>query len=158
MTGIEPLASCPGLRVGRRGDLLVVVFDGQPTLDGLRVMEQASDRLTATGDKFVSVSVITAVKLEPLSEAVRAETMRLHRKFDAHALCSCTVITSRGVGSIVARTFLAGYQLVMRYHSPNQTFRDVAKAMAWVAKTVPSCRGLDGAPEAIEQFATQATP
>ncbi len=152
MLDVTELASVKGCRIGTLGDLIVTVFHGLGTLEQLKLLEEQQAKFVAAKGKVISLTVIASERLEPPTPEFRDYSTKLHHRFEPHLHCSAVVITTKGFAAVIARSFLAAYQLVVRYQTPHHTFRDISAAVAWVQKTAPHTVGLVGATEALEKF------
>jgi hypothetical protein len=152
MNEVTEVASAPGCRIGTLGDIIITSFTAVPQVAALDLLEKTQDAFVAAKGKVVSLTVISAKRLESPDPAFRERSARLQARFASSVLCSAVVITSSGFAAVIARTFLAGWQLVVRHEKPHQTFRDVASCVAWIQRTAPSTAKLEGAAHAIEKF------
>src|SRR5262245_13539985 len=93
---VTPLRAQKGCRVGALGDIVIVVFDEQATLEHLTLIESVQAELLKTHSKMVGLTIITADRLQSPSAEFRAESAKLHARFESHIVCSALVIESRG--------------------------------------------------------------
>ena len=136
------LAQGPNVRIGALGNILVSVFDGPPDEKTLEVVDRGTSLHAASHAKYVSIVAIVAEKLAAPTPQFREGATKLHARFEDQLLASATVITSRGMAAVVARTFLAAYQLIVHYKAPQQTFRDLPTAVAWLEQQVSEVKGV----------------
>src|SRR3954466_13504044 len=101
---VSLLAQGHNVRIGACGDVFVTVFDGPSDERTLEVMEKATAAYAAQHPKFVSIVAIVAEKLESPTPEFRTRSMKLHARFEDQMLCSATIITSKGVAAVMART------------------------------------------------------
>lgn len=158
MATVTTVAEGHGCRIGTLGNIIIAVFHGPGRLAQLKLLEETQAPFVAQQGKVVSMTIISSDKLDTPTPEFRAESARLQARFKPNLVCTAVVITTKGFAAVVARTFLAAYQLVVSYETPQQTFRDVASAVAWVQKTVPQTKELLGADAAITAFAEQKPP
>ncbi|MBL8954054.1 MAG: hypothetical protein JNK82_24975 [Myxococcaceae bacterium] len=149
MAEVTELARTKGWRIGTFGDVFITVIHGGASYDMLKALEEHQGRFVAAKGKVVSLTVIASERLEPAQAEFREASAKLQAHFEPHLLCSGVVITTKGFAAVIARTFLAAYQLLVRYKTPHETFRDVASAAGWVHRIAPQP---DGFAAALEKF------
>jgi hypothetical protein len=152
---IELLKAGQGCRLGAAGPLLVMVFDGEPGPDLLDLIEAEQRKHLERNAKMVGITVIAMEKLEAPSAEFRARAARLREVTTGRIHSSAMVVLTRGLVSVIVRTFLAGYQLLVQREHPEGNFKDIPSAVAWLQNVqgqLPEVKQLQGLAEAVEAF------
>jgi hypothetical protein len=158
---IEPIAAGHGCRVGAAGPLLVMVFDSEPHLEMLDVLDKAQAEHIARHTKMAGLTVIAMDRLESPGPEFRTRSKALSDKHFGAIENSAMVILTRGLAAVMVRTFLAGYQLLVHYDHPQKTFRELAPAIEWLQGLegqLPAVKGFTGLAAAVEAFVAKKTP
>lgn len=154
MSEVKELASIPGCRIGSFGNIIIMVMRWLSP-QALDLLEQHEAELIKEHGKVVSMTIITGDKLVPPPAGLRDRSTNLYNRFEPQLVCSAVVINARGFAAVIARTFMAAWQLVLTQKKPQQTFREISKAVDWVNAESPSTRAYAGAAQAIEAFAAK---
>ena len=120
-------------RIGTAGPLMLSLYKGPvgiPTLDEL-------DRLQAALlQQYPRISTIAVIdqhaSLFKVDEAVRTRSVELGKKYDGKVIGSAIVIATRGLGAVMARTFLTGFFLLSRAETPMKTYSKIDEGLAWL--------------------------
>lgn len=152
MGSVTLVAEAHGCRIGTFGDIFITVFDSPGNVEQLRLLERHQDPFVSARGKVVSVTIIAAERLESPTPEFRAASTKLQARYQDKLICSAIIITTKGLAAVVARSFLAAYQLLVQYKSPHQTFREIGPAVQWIQKVSPTTVGLGEATRALEDF------
>jgi hypothetical protein len=155
---VEPLASGHGCRIGGIGPMLVMVFDSEPELALLDMLDKTQTEFVARHGKITGITAITMERLQAPSAEFRQRSADLSAKNNKNIACSAIVVQSKGLAAVIVRTFLAGYSLLVRSQNPQQSFKDVPAAVAWLQAhpaQLPAVKQLEGLAEAVERFVRQ---
>lgn len=152
MASVTLVADAHGCRLGSFGDMFITIFEGPGSLEQLKLLELHQDPFVSARGKVVSITIIASPRLESPTPEFRAASTKLQEKYQNKLVCSAIIITTKGLAAVVARSFLAAYQLLVQYKSPHQTFREVGPAVDWIKKVAPTTPGLGEATKAIEDF------
>src|SRR5579871_4024818 len=109
-----------------------MVFDSEPHLEMLDVLERAQDAHVVRHGYMVGLTVIALDQLATPGPEFRTRSQQLSAKHHSHIKSSAMVILTRGLAAVIVRTFLAGYQLIVHYDHPQQTFRELRPAVEWL--------------------------
>lgn len=132
MTPVALRGSTSAGRIGVLGPLVVGVYDGPPQLELLDHLVRVHDESVARYGRFTSLSIVATPKVETPSAEYRARSNELTARFQPHIIGTGIVILSTGAAAVMARTFLAASALLVRQTHPQQTFRQIPQAVAWV--------------------------
>lgn len=125
-------------RFGSAGPLLVAFYGGSTTLAALEELSRAQDALLAKYPRISTLTVIGQAKsMLKIDEAVRVKSLELSQKFDKRVVGSAIVVTTKGLGAVIVRSFLSGFFLLSRAETPMKTFANVEEGLTWL-------RGLPG--------------
>lgn len=155
MENVKLLAEEHGCRMGLLGNMLITVFDSTGKMEQLELIERIQDPIVKEQPKLISLTVIQAVKLSTPSDAFRDASAKLQARYADNVICSAIVVAATGLSAVIARSFLAAYQLMVKPKAPQQTFRDIKSAVEWIQKTAPQASALVGVTPAVEAFAAK---
>ena len=80
---------------------------------------------------------------------MRSRSVELGKKYEKQVLGSAIVVTTKGLGAVMVRTFLTGFFLVSKSETPMKTFSTIAEGLSWV-------QGLPGQDVAVKTELTAA--
>lgn len=141
---VVELGRLQGFRVGAVGPLLVTVFEETATVERLALLEQLQEGFVRAHPKMYALNVVVGDTVKNPEPAVRETSARLQEKFNQATVASATVLAVRGLGAVIARTFLAALALLARGSTPTQVFKTVPEAARWL-------QALPGAPGELAQ-------
>jgi hypothetical protein len=155
MSEVQQRAAGFGCRIGTVGPVVISVFEGKPELGLLDLMDQVQTETVAQHGRFTAVTVVAMTRLEPPSVEFRTRGALLAAKHQEVMVASATVILSKGVAAVIARAFLAAYSLISQQRRPQQSFRDIAPAIAWLQNVegqLPEVKQMTELTAAVERF------
>ena len=121
------------IRLGTAGPLMVASYRGATTLAALDELSRAQDALLT---KFPRISTLTVIgqasSMLRIDEAVRTRSVELGKKFDGKVVGSAIVVTTKGLGAVIVRSFLSGFFLLSRAETPMKTFANVQEGLSWL--------------------------
>jgi hypothetical protein len=157
---LELLGASQGCRLGAAGPLLVMVFDSEPGPELLEWLEAEQKKHLGRNAKMVGLTVIAMEKLAAPSPEFRARAAKMREVTTGRINSSAMVVLTRGLVSVIVRTFLAGYQLLVKREHPEGNFKDVASAVAWLQGLegqLPEVKQLEGLAGAVDRFVGKKT-
>jgi hypothetical protein len=87
-------------------------------------------------EKFPRISTLTVIgqagSMLKVDEGVRTRSVELGKKYEKHVLGSAIVVTTKGLGAVMVRTFLSGFFLLSKSETPMKTFSTIAEGLAWL--------------------------
>lgn len=120
-------------RLGAAGPLLVALYRGSTTVAVLDELDRTQEALLRKYPKISTFTVIgQATTLLKVDEGVRARSVELGKKYEKDVVGSAIVVTTKGLGAVMVRTFLSGFFLLSRSETPMKTFSTVADGLAWL--------------------------
>jgi hypothetical protein len=156
---VTELAHSNDCRIGSLGPVLITVLYGEGTYAVLDLIDATQTAFVRDHPKLISMTVIASPKLSAkLPPDFRERSAALQRKFDNNLLATAVVIQSRGIVAVIARAFMAAYELVAQARAPRQTFRNIGDAVTWIGTLNPEAKAIAGAAEAVELFVREKLP
>lgn len=120
-------------RLGSAGPLLVALYRGSTSVAVLNELDRTQEALLRKYPKISTLTVIgQASSLLKVEDGVRARSVELGKKYEKDVLGSAIVVTTRGLGAVMVRTFLSGFFLLSKSETPMKTFPTIADGLAWV--------------------------
>lgn len=120
-------------RLGAGGPLLVALYRGSTNVAVLDELDRTQEALLRKYPKISTLTVIgQATSLFKVDEAVRARSVELGKKYEKDVVGSAIVVTTKGLGAVMVRTFLSGFFLLSKSETPMKTFSTLAEGLAWV--------------------------
>ena len=120
-------------RFGTAGPLMVTLYRGTSNLAMLEELDRAQEALIAKHTRISTIAVIAlAGSMLKTDDAVRSRSVALGKKYEKSVLGSAIVVTTRGLGAVMVRTFLSGFFLLSRAETPMKTFSSIAEGLSWV--------------------------
>ena len=120
-------------RFGTAGPLMVTLYRGTSNLAMLEELDRAQEALIAKHTRISTIAVIAlAGSMLKTDDAVRSRSVALGKKYEKSVLGSAIVVTTRGLGAVMVRTFLTGFFLLSRAETPMKTFSSIAEGLSWV--------------------------
>jgi hypothetical protein len=120
-------------RFGTAGPLLIVVYRGTTSVAVLNELDKVQESMLQKHPRISTLTLIsqasTALKVD---EGVRARSVELGKKYEAKVVGSAIVVTAKGLGAVMVRTFLSGFFLLSRAESPMKTFASVQEGLSWL--------------------------
>ena len=153
MATVTPLAAGSGCKIGLLGNVFITVFESPGQMKQLELIDQTQEPIVKEKGRLVSLTIIAAPKLSAPSNEFRDASAKLQAKYQDSVICSAIVIQASGLSAVIARTFLAGYQLMVKQAAPTQTFREVKPAVEWLQTLSPQSEGTSAVLQAVEKFA-----
>lgn len=124
-------------RLGAAGPLLVALYRGSTSVSVLNELDRTQEALLAKHARISTLTVIgQATSMLKVDEAVRTRSVELGKKFDGKVVGSAIVVTAKGLGSVIVRTFLSGFFLLSRAETPMRTFASIEEGLVWL-RTLP---------------------
>jgi hypothetical protein len=120
-------------RFGTAGPLLIVVYRGTANVAVLNELDRVQESMLQQHPRISTLTLIsqasTALKVE---EGVRARGVELGKKYETKVVGSAIVVTAKGLGAVMVRTFLSGFFLLSRAETPMKTFASVQEGLSWL--------------------------
>lgn len=124
-------------RLGAAGSLLVALYRGSASVAVLDELSRTQEALLAKYPRISTLTVIgQASSMIRVDEALRTRSVELGKKFDGKVVGSAIVVTTKGLGAVIVRTFLSGFFLLSRAETPMRTFASIEAGLAWL-RTLP---------------------
>ena len=124
-------------RLGAAGSLLVALYRGSASVAVLDELSRTQEALLAKYPRISTLTVIgQASSMIRVDEALRTRSVELGKKFDGKVVGSAIVVTTKGLGAVIVRTFLSGFFLLSRAETPMRTFASIEEGLAWL-RTLP---------------------
>jgi hypothetical protein len=149
---VTQLAAGHEIRIGGLGPVLITVFDGAAPLAALELLDATQAQFVAQHPRIVTMTIIASPKLTAPPAGMRERSAQLFAKYEPNMACSAVVIRTSGLAAVIARSFLAAYQLVIPQKVPQRTFRGLPEAIAWCQTHSPDAAKQPRLAEAIERF------
>lgn len=123
----------PDARLGAAGSLLVALYRGSGSVAMLDELNRTQEALLAKHPRISTLTVIgQATSMIRVDEAVRTKSVELGKKFDGKVVGSAIVVTTKGLGAVIVRTFLSGFFLLSRAETPMKTFASIEEGLIWL--------------------------
>lgn len=120
-------------RMGAAGSLLVTLYRGSASVAVLDELSRTQEALLAKHPRISTLTVIgQASSMIRVDEAVRTRSVELGKKFDGRVVGSAIVVTTKGLGAVIVRTFLSGFFLLSRAETPMRTFPSIEEGLVWL--------------------------
>jgi hypothetical protein len=149
---VTQLASGHQTRIGGIGNVLITVLDGMANLESLELIDTTQGQFVAQNPRIVVLNVIASPRLSSPPAGMRERSAKLFSKYEANLACSAIVVKTNGLAAVIARSFLAAYQLLIPQKVPQRTFRDLPEAVAWCQTHSPDAAKQPRLAEALERF------
>ncbi len=121
------------VRFGTAGPLLVTLYRGPNSVAMLDELDRAQEALIAKHARISTIAIIAlAGSMLKADDAVRTRSVALGKKYEKSVRGSAIVVTTRGLGAVMVRTFLSGFFLLSRAETPMKTFSTIAEGLSWV--------------------------
>lgn len=136
------------VRFGSAGPLLLALYSGTTSLEMLDALDRTQETLLKTYKRISTLTVIGQVAhMLKMHDGVRARSVELGKKYEKNVVGSAIVVTTKGLGAVMVRTFLSGFFLLSRSETPMRTFSKISDGLSW----------LQSLPEQDLQVKTQIT-
>ena len=120
-------------RIGTAGPLLLALYKGSTSVTFLDELDRVQTTLLQKYSRISTISVIGQhTSLVKVDEAVRTRSVELGKKYDGKVIGSAIVIATRGLGAVMARTFLTGFFLLSRAETPMKIYFKIDEGLAWL--------------------------
>ncbi len=120
-------------RLGAAGSLLVALYRGSASVPLLDELSRTQEALLAKHPRISTLTVIgQASSMIRVDEAVRTRSVELGKKFDGKVVGSAIVVTTKGLGAVIVRTFLSGFFLLSKAETPMRTFATIEEGLVWL--------------------------
>ena len=120
-------------RFGTAGPLLIVVYRGTANVAVLNELDKVQESMLQKYPRISTLTLISqasaALKVE---DGVRARSVELGKKYETKVIGSAIVVSARGLGAVMVRTFLSGFFLLSRAESPMKTFASIQEGLSWL--------------------------
>ncbi len=130
---ITKLYESERVRFGSAGPLILMQYKSTPTLDEVRLVERFEDELLK---QYPKISVFNVVEqtgaILRVPDDVRDYSAKLSDKFASRIVGSAMVVTAKGLGAVMARTFLSGFFLLSRAELLIRSFSTVPEGLTWL--------------------------
>lgn len=121
------------IRVAVSNSFIVTTGRGELTAEAIGELEQVESQVAQTHGRFTTLVVFSSFMVGPPSAAAREAASRLAKKLEKNTCAVAFVVSQRGLGAVVVRTFLSAYFMVTHTEFPQQVFKSVGEAAAWLA-------------------------
>ncbi|MBK7865000.1 MAG: hypothetical protein IPJ65_41655 [Archangiaceae bacterium] len=128
MPPLTEVARTPTFRLARSGKLVVAVYHGPGTVSDLDALVALQLKVIAELGSQVSMTVITTLREMPKPE-VREKVVAVGREHPELGKGALLVLTAKGIGAVLFRTFMAATGLLSHTVSQVTTVRTVAEAV-----------------------------
>lgn len=120
-------------RFGSAGPLLVALYRGSTSPGMLEELDRTQEALLK---KFPRISTLTVIgqasSILKVDESVRTRSVELGKKYEKQVIGSAIIVTTKGLGAVMVRTFLTGFFLLSKAEMPMRTFSTVAEGLSWL--------------------------
>ena len=138
MAPVTELARTSTMLIGNSGPIFVSVWAGESLDIDYDRLELAEASFAKRNPKFYSLTIITRVVATPKgAELAKRRGLAVLKRFAPNLLCSASVISSRGLGAAVARSFTTAFNMMSGLAIPMKVFDVIPAALVW-AETVPT--------------------
>ena len=155
---ITMLQELPEVRLGHFGSVFVTVWYSELTERALDALEQQQIKLASQFKSVTLVSIVVGASKSPppeLRDRIKARANDLR----AQRIGNIVAVTNKGLGAIIARTFLAALSLIndekMIIVKSAREAADAARALPGQDPGVVAYAGLG---DELEAFVAQAAP
>lgn len=129
---VAPFFEGPGARIGTAGSLLVAHYRARTTLEDLEQLDRAQEALLAKYPRISTLSVIAPTGVQRPEEQVRERSLALNLKYEGRVVGSGIVVTTRGIGAVMVRTFLSAFLLLNKAKMAPRVFASISESMKWL--------------------------
>jgi hypothetical protein len=158
MIVVEEVLRNPRCRLGRYGKLVVAVFHNTGTVEDFEARVALQRKTVAEHKTHVMLTVITAMSKPPAAE-VRTKAAALAQSDPELAQGSVLVVTARGLGAVLLRSFLAGLTLMLPGSFPLSVARSIEAGLELrSAQLGLSPREMKELAEAVRAFCGESEP
>lgn len=145
----SPLVRHPNLVLARSGGLLVSKFGTVTDVATLEALAAAQRDVVKAVGHVTSVAIVTSAdSMGKVSDEVKQKSVEMVRAIGKDLTATATVILGKGMGATIIRTFMTGFNLLVKSPSPQKSFSSVDDALVWLA-TLPRAqedlKGVDSA-------------
>lgn len=120
-------------RFGSAGPLLVALYRGSTSPGILDELDRTQEALLKRFPRITTLTVIgQAGSMLKADEGVRTRSVELGKKYEKSVIGSAIVVTTKGLGAVMVRTFLSGFFLLSKAEMPMKTFSTIAEGLAWL--------------------------
>ena len=134
---ITLLEELPEVRLGHFGSVFVSVWFSELTGRSLDALEQHQKALARRYKSVTLVSIVVGASKSPAPE-LRDRIKASANELRAQRIGNIVAVTNKGVGAIIARTFLAALSLI---NSEKMTIVKSAREAAEAARAIPGQLG-----------------
>lgn len=122
----------PGVRLGTAGSLLIACYRARTTVEDLDALERAQNALLTKYPRISTLSIIAPSGVERPEEKVRERSLALNLAFEEKVRGSGIVVTTRGIGAVMVRTFLTAFFLLNKAKMAPMVFASISESMKWL--------------------------
>ncbi len=155
---ITPLAEFPEVRLGHVDSVLVSVWYSRLTIPSLDLLEQHHRSLAAKYGKVTFLSVVAGAAENPPPD-VRERMNRTSEEMAKFRRANIIVVKARGLGAIIARSFLAAIAMFGKENI--KVFKTTDEAVTYL-KALPdqdeAVRGNGSLAADVQAFVDQPAP
>jgi hypothetical protein len=146
-----------GYRVGVAGPLVISCLFHRGTVELLAELERAHAAAVTACGRSSSLTVIAGVgALKGVEPDFQRESLALARRQAETSNGSAVVVLARGLGAVVARTFLTSYFLLAREHGPQRVFGSLEEAVPWLQALPGQSADFAQTPDAVLTLAIES--
>lgn len=126
------LFDAPTARFGAAGSLMVAHYSGRTTTAVLEELDRQQEALAKRYPRLSTLTLIGQAGMERPEEQVRERSLALGKKYEEVVRGSAIVVTTRGIGAVMVRTFLSAFFLLNKSKMPMKVFASVGEALKWL--------------------------
>ena len=95
-------------------------------------LERAQNALLTKFPRISTLSIIAPSGVERPEEKVRERSLALNLAFEEKVRGSGIVVTTRGIGAVMVRTFLTAFFLLNKAKMAPMVFASISESMKWL--------------------------
>jgi hypothetical protein len=126
----------PEVIIATWNNMVVTVWRQSATVKHVRMIDLCTERMAKANPKGLGfLAIIEPIGRNP-EPGVREEALRQAREWAHVYKSSAQVIEGQGFGAAIARTFVAGLNMLAPSSSPRRVFDRVRAAVPWLVETL----------------------
>jgi hypothetical protein len=129
---VARLFDAPTARFGTAGSLMLAHYTGRTTPAMLDELDRLQDALVKRYTRISTLTLIGQAGMERPEEQVRDRSLALSKKYEDVVRGSAIVVTTRGIGAVMVRTFLSAFFLLNKAKMQIRVFASVGEALKWL--------------------------
>lgn len=112
---------------------MVGVYKGRSSMPALDALDRLQEGMVKKHPKISTLSIIPQVgEMMHVEAGVRDRSLALNEKYEPYLRGSAIVITARGLGAVMVRSFFSGFFLLTKSWAQMKTYSTIGDGLSFV--------------------------